>query len=124
MEQEPKIKPGTICYATNKCLEQFLKAGLWSSKKDLLMFISGNGSSKEVKEVFRIFKDRPGDYKIEVKNDDRFILVTDYENFSSNVFGIDEQFIVLGFLHPDKTYYSYLHCLYENLLDEYLPKIL
>ena len=55
---------------------------------------------------------------------DQISLLTDYENFSSNVFGIDEQFIVLGFLHRDKTYYSYLHCLYENLLDEYLPKIL
>ena len=124
MKQEPKIKPGTICYATNKCLEQFLKVGLWSNKKDLLMFVSGNGASKEIKEVFKVFKERPDDYKIEVKNDDRFILITDFEYFTSNSFGIEEQFIVIGFLHRDKTYYSYIHYLYKHLLNEYLPEML
>lgn len=124
MKTDPEIKPGTIRYATNKCLEQFLKAGLWHNKRDLLRFISGEIATKDVKDVFNVFKDRPENIKIQLENDDRFILITDYDYHDSYTFGIQEQFIIIGFLHQDKMYYSYLHALYKDLLDEYLPKVL
>lgn len=118
-----KIKPGTICCVTNKCLEQFLKSGLWNNKSNLLKFLAGESTELNIKNAYSEFENQIDNHEEKIQKD-RLILIIDCHSYTSVVHGVTEEFIITGFLFKDKLYYSYFHSLYEEDLEEFLPKIL
>ena len=122
--KEIDLKPGNICYVTNQALEQMVKSSLWNSKEDLLNFIEGFSNHREKTNIYDIFKEYPGDVAINLSRHHRIILITDFFDYSKNNPSLKEKFVVIGFLHKERTYYTYFHSYYKEFLNEYLTKLL